>query len=90
MNGLNEIDESTFTYFSEIARLKRNITKMEKFENMLISTLGVMADDGVQVKMPDDGFGSELKTPNVDSGVITNNKIKCSYRMYGRKAAIHW
>ena len=68
MNGLNEIHdsalrESTFIYFSKIATLKRNdITKMETFEDILISILWITADDGdVPVKIPDDRFGKKKK-----------------------------
>ena len=50
-------------YFSELARLRSNdITKIDTFDDMLILIVWIMTDnDDVQVKMPDDGLGTEFK-----------------------------
>ena len=52
-------------YFSEVATLRSNdITKIHTFDDMLISIVWIMTnDDGVQVKMPDDGFGAVITLP---------------------------
>ena len=64
MTGFDKIDsteirENTFMYYSDLAHLLgEDLFRMENFRDMLDNILIIMDDDdGMMVKLPDDGFG---------------------------------